>query len=454
MKKQTTITKWILTPLALIMLNVGLNAQDQGYTVTGVADFYGRTQQDLTKLPKMERDIVILQNVLNDLFNGDRGSFYGSRGAKGIYVPGKGVIFNVGSGNNGSNIYFAQALASTLPTHEEAKEAEEKSATEKNKEIESELESLSKEFLVNYGSILSNLKSEEQVMLNVNYSLLNEGKKESNNGLRIQGSSNLVYRGSARMSQKRMVSAINYSAINSYLNGNSSLDAATNKIKQSIVDKSDKSAQDAKIMAGILDDLFQSNFEGAFRRSGKTSWTYFEGFGLMYDLNLTGNHRGGLIAYTEAGASVSNVRATRADEKDKVQEEAEKKAEENYNGLIDMVKESLVTYGRTLRSVKSDEVVILNMNFGSSFRNTKLPKAIRLQVSKKQIEAFSKGSKSLDQLKKEIDITKLSASTNHSHINVPHATFPGSVYESAPEVDADVPEPIIVRGTRSKAKGN
>lgn len=453
MKKQTTITKWILTPLAMIMLNLGLNAQNAGYTVAGV---YGRTQQDLTKLPKMERDIVILQNVLNDLFSGDRGSFYSSRGAKGIYVPGKGVIFNVGSNNSAYNIVLADQLYNSRNSKADAEAEEEKSATEKNKEIEDRLESLSKEFLVNYGSILSDLKSGEQVMLNVNYSAYNEESKKSGNGVTVQGGSNLIYRGSGRMSQKRMVSSIDYSTIDSYLNGNSSLNAATNKIKHSIVDKSDQSAQDAKIMAGILDDLFQSNFEGAFRRSGKTSWTYFDGFGLMYDLSLTGNHRGGLITYTAPVASGSNARVARADEKEEDKAEIEKKAEENYDGLIDMIKESLVTYGRTLRSVKSDEVVILNLNFGSSFRNTKLPKAIRLQVSKKQIESFSKGNKSLDQLKKEIDITKLSASASHSHYSAPHYELPGAVIpenviEVAPE---DAPEPIIVRGTRSKAKGN
>lgn len=446
MRKQTTITKWILTPLAMVVLSLGLNAQNQGRVVSGVAtDFYGRTQQDLTKLPKMERDIVILQNVLNDLFNGDRGSFYSSRGAKGIYVPGKGVIFNVGSENSSyANIIFVDQVKASQSLN--STKEDEKSAAEKNKEKEEKLESLSKEFLVNYGSILSNLKSGEQVMLNVNYSALNEDEEKSDNTISTQSRSSRVYRNSARTSQKRMVTSIDYSAIDSYLNGNSSLEAATKKIKHDIVDKSDNSAQDAKIMAGILDDLFQSNFDGAFRRSGKTSWTYFEGFGLMYDLSLSGN-RGGLVTYTARATNVATVRALSADEKAKDQEDIEKKAEENYDNLVDMIKESLVTYGRTLRSVKSDEVVILNLNFGSSFRNTKLPKAIRLQVSKKQIEAYSKGNKSIDQLKKEINITKLSASIS-GHNNSIHYDFP------EPVRDVSHVEPIIVQGTAVRSRGN
>lgn len=450
MKKQTTITKWILTSLAIVVLSLGLNAQDQNKVVQGVAtDFFGRTQQDLTKLPKMERDIVILQNVLNDLFNGDKGSFYTSKGAKGIYVPGKGVIFNVGSGNSGySNIIFAQSLLNAQRQKGNSKE-DEKSAAQENQESETRLESLSKEFLVNYGSILSNLKSGEQVMLNVNYSALNEEEEKSDNGT-IQGGRNLVYR-TTPSSQKRMVTSIDYSAIDSYLNGNSSLEAATKKIKQNIVDKSDKSAQDAKIMAGILDDLFQSNLDGAYRRSGKTSWTYFEGFGLMYDLSLSGG-RSGVTVFPTDGAGASNLRFTQlngtVDEKNSV--ETDKKAEENYNDLIDLIKESLVTYGRTLRSVKSDEVVILNLNFGSPFRNSKLPRAIRLQVSKKQIEAFSKGNKSIDQLKKEINITKLSASTG-GHYNSTYYDLPERVYDVAP---VNHVEPIIIQGTSVRSKGN
>ena len=446
MKRQTTITKWVLVPLAMTMLSIGLHAQGAAQTVTGTADFFGREQQDLAKLPKMERDIVILQNVLNGLFNGERGSFYSStRGAKGIYVPGKGVIFNIGAHNNVSDVILAQQLAKkkALSTGSE-EEVDEISITERNKTEEERLKTISEEFLVNYGSILSELKSGEQVMLNVNYSSLKEDDPKQSSSSTIHTGVSIIYRGGSRLNPTRMVSAIDYSTIDSYLTGSYSLSAATQKIEYNVVYNGSNDAQDAKIMAGILDDLFQSNFDGAFRRSGKTGWTYFDGFGLMYDLNIRGSY-GNLIAYTASGSQLASVRATAP--KDEDRKSSDDLAEESFDELIDLVKESLITYGRTLRSVKSDEVIILNINFGSSFGRSSLPKAVRLQVSKSQIEAFSKGKKTISQLKKEIDITKLSAGT----FNASGSNFPARIYNTAPHDDVDHP---IVVGTLKKTKGN
>ncbi|MFY0593034.1 hypothetical protein [Roseivirga sp.] len=437
--KKTTMNKWILASIALL-LSISVSAQD-AQTVTGSLDFFGREEQDLSKLPKMERDIIILQNVLNGLFNGNKGSFYSStRGAKGMYVPGKGVIFNIASRNSPTETILVEQLAAAKSPNNEAVVVDGKLNDANNEETEARLKSLSGDFLVNYGSILSDLKAGEKVMLNVNYDALKKDDKNQSASTTIHNGMNIVYRGGSRLDQKRMVSSIDYSTINSYLSGKSSLEAATRKVDFDIVNRVNNEMQDAKIMAGILDDLFQSNFEGAFRRSGKTGWTYFEGFGLMYDLNIRGSY-GNLIGYAVAGENTSTLRTKASKER----ADSDKLAEESFDKLIDMVKESLITYGRTLRSVKSDEVVIFNINFGSSFRKTKLPKAVRLQVSKSQIEEFSRGSKTISQLKKEIEIKKLSASTfsQGSH------NFPGVVYQTAPEATDH-----IVIGTARKSNGN
>lgn len=451
MKKQTTIGKWALMLMAMVSFNLSPMAQD-AYTITGLAS-ERRDAQDLSKLPKMDRDIIILQNVLNDLFNGTNRFYSSNRGAKGIYVPGKGVIFNIGSGSGDYDIILAEQLVASQNASGKAKQDDEQSAAKRNQEKESKLRALSKEFLVNYGSILSDLKAGEQVMLNVNYSALKEDDPKQTDHTDVHGGQAIItYRGGSRADKKRMVSSIDYATINSYLNGRTGLQAAESKVSQTVVDKDANAAQDAKIMAGILDDLFQSNFDGVFRRSGRTSWTYFEGFGLMYDLNLTGA-RGNVIWAQSPGVTVSGTRVRPSEEKDTKQSEAGKLIEENYDDFIELVKESLVTYGRTLRSVKSDEVVILNINFGSAFRKTKVPRAVRLQVTKDQIESFSRGQKSLEQLKKEIDITKLRASTSGFNGHLFPSDFPEAVlYETAPEAEHHPAE--VTGAVKSVRKSN
>jgi hypothetical protein len=416
MKMKTTIKGLALA--SFMMFGSSLNAQTFVNNTPTVVSGFGVSSrdQDLSKLPKMERDIVILQNVLNDLFKDSKeGVFYSSNTAKGMHIPGKGVFFNI---NYGTSMEVIFADLAKKANEEKEVEIDEKALL---KEKEDAIKSLSQDFLVNYGSILSELKDNEKVILNVNYS---EGK---GNSIRNTTNGSVSYFATGgKSNSKRMVSTISAKDLKDFLGGKLSIDAANAKISSKISNNGDNEANDTKIMAGILDDIFQSTFDGTFRKSGRTSWTYFEGFGLMYDMSFSSDlNRLALAYYDSEGKRIDPSK------NGKENEEKLKKAEENFDKLIDLAKESLVTYGRTLRSVKSDEVIILNMNFNSGFRDSSLPGAVRIQVNKSQIEAFSKGSISLEQLKKEIDIKRLSSSANNSEA----LYFPAShseVFDVAP----------------------
>lgn len=417
MKMKTTI------PLMAFSLFLGMSMQsksqqlvlDESSIKSYFDGFRSSNQQDLSKLPKMDRDIVILQNVLNDLFKGSReGVFYSSRGAKGMYISGKGVFFNLNHGTS------PEVLFVDLDVKTDDDKVIEKDEKELVKEKEDAIKSLSQDFLVNYGSILSELKDNEQVILNVNY--------PDASGTKIQRSrdGNIAYLASAngRGNSKRMVSSITAKDLKDFLSGKLSMEAATAKITSKVSADGDIEANDTKIMAGILDDVFQSTFDGTFRKSGRTSWTYFEGFGLMFDMNFSSDIR-------QLRTSISTENGIKSLSEKELQEKL--MADElKFEGLMNLAKESLVTYGRTLRSVKSDEVIILNMYFDSAFRKiNNFPAAIRIQVNKSQIEAFSKGSISLEQLKQEIDIKRLSSSTNNSEVHYFPAS-PSEVFDVAP----------------------
>ncbi|PIQ49359.1 MAG: hypothetical protein COW03_05285 [Cytophagales bacterium CG12_big_fil_rev_8_21_14_0_65_40_12] len=422
MKMKTTIKGLALA--FTIMFSSTVNAQRFVDNTPTVVSGFGLTSrdQDLSKLPKMDRDIVILQNVLNDLFKGSReGVFYSSRGAKGMYIAGKGVFFSINYGNS-MEVIFADAAKAN---EEKDAEIDEKVLL---KEKEDEIKSLSQDFLVNYGSILSELKDNEQVILNVNYST---GK---GNSIRNTANGTVSYfTTSGKDNSKRMVSSISAKELKDFLSGKLSMEAATAKITSKVSADEDNEANDTKIMAGILDDVLQSTFDGTFRKNSRTTWTYFEGFGVMYEMSLFSDLKNRLAISYDRLSRTDKSEQDRRNEEKLNEEEAiyDKKIEENFEKLIDLAKESLVTYGRTLRSVKSDEVIILNMNFNTGFRQTSIPAAVRIQVNKSQIEAFSKGSISLEQLKKEIDIKRLSSSTNNSEVHYFPAS-PSEVFDVAP----------------------
>lgn len=432
MKMKTTIKALALA--SLMMFGGSLNAQ-QFVSTTGstVVSGFPSRDQDLSKLPKMERDIIILQNVLSDMFRNSDSPFYTSSTGdiKGIHIPGKGVIFNVGNDGLFGRVIFAQSTNLDVKSTKEKKETdtEEVNIDQSNKERENELKELSKEFLLNYGSILSDLKDNEQIMLNVKYSPISENSRKANQGenivfLNTRGGSNT----------KRISSSIQFKDLKDVLSGKLSFEAAKGKITTKVMDDETKESSDTKIMAGILDDLFQSTFDGTYRKTSNTSYTYFEGFGLMYNIGLSYNTGGTNARIAFYSTQRAEVVKEDTDEKKK-EEEQLNKIEESFDDLIEMAKESLITYGRTLRSVKSDEVIILNLNFSTFFSKSTLPKSVRISVNKSQIDQFSKGSISIDQLKKDIDVKKLTSSINSVAEGVyfyePSAVGTGVTYDKA-----------------------
>jgi len=425
MMKTTTI-KIGLIAMALIWTGATINAQQNGYTVASVNEL-SYNPQDLSKLPKMEKDIVILENVLGDLFSSNDKFVFSNKNGKGMHIPGNGVIFNLNNPRYGNGLFEGARVVSRSNTKEVEDEV---SVEEFNQEQEETIRDKSKEFLANYGSLLSELKSGEKVMLNIDYS-----ERVERESTESQGNSFAIF--SPRMQKQRMQSSISYETINQLNNGKISLDQAMNAVESKIIENANEDMNDANILAGILDNLLQSSMDGKFRRRNKTSWTYFDGFGLMFNIQMTTKASPSIVVrgYTGDGPN-SAVTIKRDDDKAKEDEELVKAMEEAYPEFEKMLKENIVQYGRTLRSLGEGESIIVNVDFGSLIQNSKLPRSIRMVVPKSNIDAYARGQKSLEQVVKDIDVTQLQS----------RATLGGfNVFESSnfPTVIESVPQPVV-----------
>ena len=439
---KTTTFKTSLIALALLLSANWVKAQQVEIATGYAVDSWGRSTQDLSKLPKMEKDIVILQNVLSDLF-GNEDRYFSSRNAKGMYVPGGGVIFSMSSNSLYGNILIEYADVLDEIDGDGTKQ-DESSPEETNRKMEETIREKSKEFLTNYGSLLTELKSGEKLMLNIDYTA-RQKREES------RSSSRARFVSSSRNMKKRMQSSISYKALNDFSTGKINLQQAMEAVETKIVEDADKEMTDAKILAGILDDLMQTSMDGKFRRRSKTNWTYFDGFGLMFNLQMsTSSSTSEMIIYSQ---SVRTITRTEDSEVEKEREELMKELEEAYPDFEDMLKENIVQYGRTLRSLGAGESVIVNVDFGSGVRDSKMPRSIRMVVPKSSIDAYAKGQKSLEQVKKEIDIKKLqgSAGSSSTFIYNGSSNFFPAVYETVPEPPA---APVIKGTSRSRSRSN
>lgn len=379
-------------------------AQQEAVVVEGyTTDLFGRRTQDLSKLPKMERDIEILKNVLDDLFSSSE-NFFDGGSAEGIYIEGKGVMFTMnGQSRYGGLLVTDELTVMNVQTGEA--EEEEQSVEDINAGIVEKLDNNSKDFLLNYASLLSELKPGEKVILNVDYTLLRERTKG------VYGTNQTLFISDRNNGGKRMVSEISHADLNAFLDGKTNESTAKGKIKTSSFEKNNESSNDTRIFAGILDDLFSSSQEGTWRRRSKTTYTYFEGFGLMYNMKFTTSSRSPVyVEIADGGGGTATVRSSSSEEQQKKREEYYKKLEENYPEFEKMLKESFLEYGRTLRSVKDDEVIIVNVDLGSSPRNSKIPRSLQMVIPKNTINAYSRGNLSLEKAAEAIDIKKLNTS--------------------------------------------
>lgn len=261
------------------------------------------------------------------------------------------------------------------------------------------MEVTQKTFLADSGSLLLDLKSNEKIQFSIDYSIHVESTTRKIDGL-------FAYVSSSRDENKRRMTAeISASDLIAYTTGDINQSEVFSRIKTNTYDSSKDEMLDAKILAGIFDDMFKNTYDGYLTRSGATSWTYFEGFGLMYNVNLSSGRNAYTLSNSTGGQSV----VTLASGKSQKSEEFYKDIQAKYPAFEKSVKETMIKYGRTLRSLKSNEFLILNV--GLSANNLSgLPNSIQFMISKSDIDAFTKGSKSLEQVMEKVSLKKLSAS--------------------------------------------
>ena len=271
MKRGLKKTKWVLIlGLAVATMSMGVHAQSTVADVVEFSDIINRNNaQDISKLPKMDRDIVIMENVLGDLFK-SRSSFNSSSRTKGLYIPNNGVIFSVGGngmfrGNQYvgwgelEEIVVGQSVAQSSSS---SKDYSKEDLDKLNEEKKEKMVLQAKTFLADYGSLLGELKDNERIQVSVNYSLHVQSTSR-----KIEGQFALV--SSSRNENKRRLTAeISVRDLKAYASGSINQNQAFSRIKVEHYDNSGDEMIDAKILAGIFNDLFKVTYDGYLSRSG------------------------------------------------------------------------------------------------------------------------------------------------------------------------------------------
>lgn len=153
-----------------------------------------------------------------------------------------------------------------------------------------------------------------------------------------------IARGYANREKRTMTTTITQENLMGYATGELTYDPANPsslRVDRSDIKVNNEERRDIKIFAGILDDLFNSTEEGKFRRRSKTSYTYFEGFGLMYNMKFTTSSRSAVYIEIADGTNITTAPTSNKDDGKKL-EEYYAQLEENFPAFEQADRKSVV----------------------------------------------------------------------------------------------------------------
>ncbi|WP_299462022.1 hypothetical protein [uncultured Microscilla sp.] len=407
--------------------------------VTGLASMQFAWAQKIDE-ERMNRDIKITEKVLSTLFKTSLDDhrhhmIRGTSSIRGTYIPNYGVLFripqvffnnisdgvvylsdegtkqvmrdrvkviNIDNYKSGEVIYWldkqAVALAPVVVGNRVRKRKQVRGVS-----IDSVLNGrrakaldLIKVFIRDYSSLLSQLSDNDKIVvtydrvLNMNRLFRQKPELKEKNSLMVEVTYKDVKANQGKALEKKMKV--------------SSLDIPpANKLQLEVFKK-------------ILDELFERrNTDGkSFYRSSRSSYAHLKGFGVIYDLRLRKPRRnkghGHSYSVTSGSGTVivnecdddDNTKVSdkqRKEKREKARLEHQQLTEKAYAKLEKDLKKHMVDYGRTLRNVPANEMLMFNVRLRGHYyyhndgKSAKIPRLMVLTVKMSDLNGKSAESK-------------------------------------------------------------
>ena len=365
---------------------------------------------------RMKRDIEVAENVLSTLIkqeiSQDRNVIFGVD-IKGTYMPGYGVTFRlpmdmsfpymIQNGGmiapaapeivwNGGNGYTISTGGSDDERAEELERPEKDEQPEKEERVEQgeskarvyslrdrerskkrvsadsmrnvysqKIIKAAKDFLVDYGDFLSQLAPNEKIVIT------NQGE-------------NRVWVGWYSGKRTHLSLETTKADITALKQGKITRDQALGKIKVVNTESVDTKEPDLELMSSIFNRLYRSDLSNTFFSDDNIYYERLRDYGVVYYMQVYSSHEAGPNTVHMPTLDLQNVdKATR-----------DKKVVEVYPKFEQDIKENILEYGRTLKSLKDDESVIFNITM-TKCKGCNIPSSLEVSVKNGVLKDYSAG---------------------------------------------------------------
>lgn len=338
---------------------------------------------------RMERDLKIAENIIGTLLNESGRSYHGN--IESNYLPGYGVIFSVPknsviwaySSGNARSVYSYGESTVVINTSEDDEDTP-KSDREKidpeeleQRAIERMKEQMST-FLVDYADLIGQLKSTDRVVIQT------RGRNEQ---IYVVG-------GNVTRKNEGLSAQILKSDLSAFKSGKINREQALEKIDWTSEGDSEV-AKDIELFSTIFARLFEPDLSSTYYLSSRRlGYTSLENFGVTFNMKFYSS---------TSDDGLHSIRTT--GESGLTQAQRNEKVNAMYPEFEKSFKENLLDYGRTVKSLKPEEMLMFNVKL-TECRGCEMPDEIEVSVKGKTLKDFDSGALSRDKALDQITVKK------------------------------------------------
>jgi hypothetical protein len=346
---------------------------------------------------RMTRDIEVAENVLSTLIKQEisqNRNFFGLD-VKGNYQEGYGVTFRlpgeyttsmVFSQGGTKNIYYEDmsptiAIGRVDQEEQARRERDEKEKTESTKLREAAKEKrrasldsardeyykrvikASKEFIADYGDFISQLGANERIIIT------NQGE-------------NKMWVGSYYGSSKRVHVSVegNKSDITAFKQGKMTREQLLAKLKVINTESVDVKEPEMELFSSIIGRLYRPDLSKTYFTEGNIYYERLKDYGVVYYMQVYSSNQGDYKRFQMPTQKLDDV-----DE-----ETRNKKVIELLPKFEQDLKENILEYGRTLKTLKDDETLVFNVTL-TKCKGCGIPSTLELSVKNSVLKDFAAG---------------------------------------------------------------
>lgn len=358
---------------------------------------------------RMKRDIEVAENVLATLIKQEmeqQRTFFGLD-VKGTYQPGYGVTFRlppddampfaisiVGDniqrsnvsfdGDGGYRVTFRQNAIPVPPSvaeddavtlDDQLREKQESVVDSARGAYNARIIRATQNFILDYGDFLSQLQPDERIVV-TNQS--DRARFYFNRGNRT------------RISVEGILADVT-----AFRQGKISREQALKKLKVVSTETLDKKEPDLEMLSSILTRLYRPDLSKTYFAEGNVYYERLRDFGAIFYMRVVSSDQRSLDRFYMPTIGLDNVdEATR-----------NKKVTELYPAFEQDVKDNLLEYGRTIKSLQDSESLILNIIM-TQCSGCGIPSTLELSVKASDLKDFAAGKVDKNMALKKIAVKK------------------------------------------------